>query len=102
MPHEAFHVDLRPIVENLPASLKIECLHAYGDKLLVGTNTGALLIFQIKDELDGDSVASEAPSAFVSLLDTKKQFARKAIEQLETVKELDMLFALSGTPFLHV
>lgn len=75
------------VVENLP--IKIDSIHAYDDRLLVGTENGTLLIFQIRDLPDvGESV---------QMLDSIKGFTRKSVEQLEAIKELDLLIVMSGT-----
>ncbi|KAJ2384734.1 Vacuolar morphogenesis protein 6, partial [Coemansia sp. RSA 2559] len=61
---------------------------AYGDRLLLGTANGALLVYQVTEPA-GDKLPT------LSLVDTKKAFARKAIEYLGVIKEAGVLVCLA-------
>lgn len=91
---------------------KIESLLAYGDRLLVGLNTGSLRIYRVNDprntppERDGtDSQPSENGDAntqtpppkvkAVELLREEEKFSRKPVQQLAIVKEASLLVSLS-------
>ena len=82
---------------------KVESLLAYGDRLLVGLNTGSLRIYRVNDPRttpaerdDGASQPSEngdpnaqAPPAkvkAVELLREEEKFSRKPVQQLAIVK----------------
>ncbi|KAJ7717681.1 vacuolar sorting protein 39 domain 2-domain-containing protein [Mycena metata] len=73
---------------------KIECLAVQGDRLYVGTATGNLHIYSI----DGNGeVGDEA----ATLVETKKGLARKAIEQIGFIRDINSLVVLSGrSPWL--
>ncbi|KAJ7760728.1 hypothetical protein DFH07DRAFT_430267 [Mycena maculata] len=67
---------------------KIESLTVQGDRLYVGTATGNLSIYGIDDNVeDGEET--------VSLVETKKGLARKAIEQIGFIKDINSLVLLS-------
>ncbi|KAH9826999.1 Vacuolar sorting protein 39 domain 1 [Teratosphaeria destructans] len=87
---------------------KIESLLAYGDRLLVGLNTGSLRIYRINDSApaaepteNGES-PSPAKSRTVELLREEEKFSRKPVQQLAIVKEANTLVSLSdGYISLH-
>jgi len=91
---------------------KVESLLAYGDRLLVGLNTGSLRIYRVNDPRtspaerdDGESQPSEngdpntqAPPPkvkAVDLLREEEKFSRKPVQQLAIVKEANLLVSLS-------
>ncbi|KAJ2346053.1 Vacuolar morphogenesis protein 6, partial [Coemansia sp. RSA 2618] len=82
--HHAFTI--RALLKQLP--VRIESAVAYGDRLLLGTATGALLVYQVSDA-DRDRVPT------LTLVETKKSFARKAVEQLGVIKEAGVLVSLA-------
>ncbi|KAJ2200838.1 Vacuolar morphogenesis protein 6 [Coemansia sp. RSA 1807] len=82
--HHAFTI--RALLKQLP--VRIETAVAYGDRLLLGTATGALLVYQVS-EADRDRVPT------LTLVETKKSFARKAVEQLGVIKEAGVLVCLA-------
>lgn len=75
-----------PILKNYP--LDIECMHAYGDHLLVGTKQGNLLLFKLvlkpTKELKFD----------VQLLRSNKAFTKKPIIQVAGVPEFHLIISL--------
>ncbi|ESZ97403.1 hypothetical protein SBOR_2231 [Sclerotinia borealis F-4128] len=76
----------RPIVElRQRDKSKIESILAFGDRLLVGLNTGSLRIYQV-NETPGD----------VGLLREVEKFSTRAIEQLARIKEANVLISLSN------
>ncbi|KAJ2556243.1 Vacuolar morphogenesis protein 6 [Coemansia sp. RSA 1933] len=77
---------IRAVLKQLP--VRIEAAAAYGDRLLLGTANGALLVYQVT-EPTGDKLPT------LSLSDTKKAFARKAIEYLGVIKEAGVLVCLA-------
>ncbi|KAJ1969426.1 Vacuolar morphogenesis protein 6 [Dispira parvispora] len=121
--HDAFAVI--PVVEQLP--LRVESILAHGDRLLVGTDTGVLLVYSVKElpcniaslnlptATDGDGPSNTLtdsdgqPSVdtqgqytqslkgqvTLELVECKKGFARRAVEQLEVIKEAGLLVVLS-------
>lgn len=93
---------------------KIESLLAYGDRLLVGLNTGSLRVYRVNDPRtspaerdDGGSQPSEngdphtqAPPPkvkAVELLREEEKFSRKPVQQLAIVKEANLLVSLSDS-----
>ncbi|PIA15669.1 hypothetical protein COEREDRAFT_81806 [Coemansia reversa NRRL 1564] len=89
--HHAFTA--RALLKQLP--VRIESAAAYGDRLLLGTATGALLVYQVSE------ASADRPAA-VTLLETKKAFARKSVEQLGVIKEAGVLVCLAdGLVTLH-
>ncbi|KAL1590923.1 hypothetical protein WHR41_00116 [Cladosporium halotolerans] len=91
---------------------KVESLLAYGDRLLVGLNTGSLRIYRVNDPRtppaerdDGESQPNEngapAPDSrpakvkAVELLREEEKFSRKPVQQLAIVKEANLLVSLS-------
>ncbi|QSZ32496.1 hypothetical protein DSL72_002074 [Monilinia vaccinii-corymbosi] len=76
----------RPIVElRQRDKSKIESILAFGDRLLVGLNTGSLRIYQVS-ETPGD----------IALLREVEKFSARAIEQLARIKEANVLISLSN------
>ncbi|CAD6448824.1 315887b3-c3cc-4346-a3d6-d2c274557d9a [Sclerotinia trifoliorum] len=76
----------RPIVElRQRDKSKIESILAFGDRLIVGLNTGSLRIYQVNDT-PGD----------VGLLREVEKFSTRAIEQLARIKEANVLISLSN------
>jgi len=69
------------ILRNLP--VKIECYDTWGNKLIIGTNEGVLLVYEIQEGTD------------MQLADTKKGFSKKPISQLTVIQELNILISLS-------
>ncbi|KAJ2452840.1 Vacuolar morphogenesis protein 6 [Coemansia sp. RSA 2336] len=82
--HHAFTI--RALLKQLP--VRIESAVAYSDRLLLGTATGALLIYQISE-----AAPDKVPA--VTLVETKKTFARRAIEYLGVIKEAGVLVCLA-------
>jgi len=70
--------------------LKIECLAAWGNKLIVGSSEGHLLIYEIETkEQNGKKIFSAV------LKVSQKEFARKRISQITVVEENNMIISLS-------
>ncbi|KAJ2806051.1 Vacuolar morphogenesis protein 6 [Coemansia guatemalensis] len=89
--HHAFTA--RALLKQLP--VRIESAAAYGDRLLLGTATGALLVYQVSE------ASADRPAA-VTLIETKKAFARRSVEQLGVIKEAGVLVCLAdGLVTLH-
>ncbi|KAJ2493083.1 Vacuolar morphogenesis protein 6 [Coemansia sp. RSA 2050] len=82
--HNAF--DIRAVLRQLP--VRIESAVAYSDRLLLGTATGALLMYRVVEP------TTDRPLN-ISLVETKKAFARKAIEHLDVIKEAGVLVCLA-------
>ncbi|KAJ2805084.1 Vacuolar morphogenesis protein 6 [Coemansia helicoidea] len=82
--HHAFTA--HALLRQLP--VRIESAVAYGDRLLVGTATGALLVYQAAEAARGQLPA-------VTLVETKRAFARRAVEQLGVIKEAGVLVCLA-------
>ncbi|KAL1915253.1 uncharacterized protein VTP21DRAFT_7529 [Calcarisporiella thermophila] len=92
--HDAFQVSTA--LDKLP--VKIESIFAYGDRLLVGTANGQLYVYEVKEPL----VVGDDVEVSVTLLETKKSFSRRPIEQMDIIKEIDALVSLSdGLISLH-
>ncbi|KAF1804913.1 CNH domain-containing protein [Mucor lusitanicus] len=91
--HDAFQVTT--VVDKLT---RIESIFAHGDRLLIGTGVGQLLVYDTKEPLFADD--NQVPE--VTLVQTIKQFSKKPIEQLDIIKEIDVLVSLSdGLVSLH-
>ncbi|KAI9478472.1 MAG: CNH domain-containing protein [Benjaminiella poitrasii] len=91
--HDAFQVTT--VVDKLS---RIESIFAHGDRLLIGTGVGHLLVYDIKEPLVADD--NEVPE--VTLVQTIKTFSKRPIEQLDIIKEIDVLVSLSdGLVSLH-
>ncbi|KAI9871878.1 MAG: Vacuolar morphogenesis protein 6 [Pleopsidium flavum] len=98
----------RPMIElKQRDKSKIESLLAYGDRLLVGLNTGNLRIYRINEILDdpaGDKstmgtenrLTSQPRSCPVELLREQENFSRYKIELLAIIKEANILVSLSN------
>lgn len=97
----------RPIVElKQRDKSKIESILAYGDRVLVGLNTGSLRIYRVdefSDELGRssqngedhpDEPATPKPK-LADLLREEEKFSRRAIHQLAIIKESNILVSLS-------
>ncbi|KZT39975.1 hypothetical protein SISSUDRAFT_1113449 [Sistotremastrum suecicum HHB10207 ss-3] len=67
---------------------RIESIEVQDDRLYAGTSTGTLLIFNIEHTSDGSTPT-------LTLLDTKKNFTRKSIEQIGTLRDINSLVVLS-------
>ncbi|KAI7894427.1 CNH domain-containing protein [Mucor mucedo] len=91
--HDAFQVTT--VVDKLT---RIESIFAHGDRLLIGTGVGQLLVYDTKEPLVADN--NEVPE--VTLVQTIKNFSKRPIEQLDIIKEIDVLVSLSdGLVSLH-
>ncbi|KAF1812500.1 hypothetical protein P152DRAFT_341522 [Eremomyces bilateralis CBS 781.70] len=97
----------RPIVElKQRDKSKIESILTYGDRLLVGLNTGCLRIYRVNDagpenvptttnsEANEPDTAHPTPRA-VDLLREEEKFSRKPVQQLAIIKEANILVSLS-------
>ncbi|KAJ2708784.1 Vacuolar morphogenesis protein 6, partial [Coemansia spiralis] len=82
--HHAFTA--HALLRQLP--VRVESAAAYGDRLLLGTASGALLVYQVA-EPDRDRLP------VVTLVETKRAFARRAVEQLGVIKEAGVLVCLA-------
>jgi hypothetical protein len=88
---------------------KVESLLAYGDRLLVGLNNGALRIFRVNEgnsteEDVGQNGSSEdalpaspTKAKAVELLREEEKFSKRPVQQLAIVKEANLLVSLSDT-----
>ncbi|KAF2741750.1 vacuolar morphogenesis protein-like protein AvaB [Sporormia fimetaria CBS 119925] len=97
----------RPIVElKQRDKSKIESILAYGDRVLVGLNTGALRIYRVNDppedepEHEGSQNGEQPESAgskikAADLLREEEKFSRRPIQQLAIIKEANILVSLS-------
>lgn len=98
----------RPIVElKQRDKSKIESVLAFGDRLLVGLNTGCLRIYRVNelnDDLadyseDAQTQAGEAVQSNnarpVDLLREEEKFSRRPVQQLAIIKEANILVSLS-------
>ncbi|KAF2478979.1 vacuolar sorting protein 39 domain 2-domain-containing protein [Neohortaea acidophila] len=82
---------------------KIESLLAYGDRLLVGLNTGWLKVYRVNETSIADHPADNAdvpppsPSKTkaIELLRDVEKFSKKPIQQLAIIKEVNVLVSLS-------
>lgn len=81
---------------------KIESLHLYSNRLLVGLNTGALRVYRVDEtsspsRAPGSMDASSSPKEgeTLELLREEEAFGKKPIQQLSTVKEANLLVSLS-------
>ncbi|KAF2185224.1 vacuolar morphogenesis protein AvaB [Zopfia rhizophila CBS 207.26] len=99
----------RPIVElKQRDKSKIESILAYGDKVLVGLNTGSLRIYRVNefteepepsqngdqngDQPDQPTTPKVKPA---DLLREEEKFSRRPIQQLAIIKEANILVSLS-------
>ncbi|CAE7025077.1 hypothetical protein PTT_05991 [Pyrenophora teres f. teres 0-1] len=96
----------RPIVElKQRDKSKIESILAYGDRVLVGLNTGSLRIYRVNDQIEGvegdgkpNSDQADAPPPKrkpADLLREEEKFSRRPIQQLAIIKEANILVSLS-------
>ncbi|OAK97976.1 hypothetical protein IQ06DRAFT_327513 [Phaeosphaeriaceae sp. SRC1lsM3a] len=89
----------RPIVElKQRDKSKIESILAYGDRVLVGLNTGSLRIYRVNDALDDadDDAQQNGDNARpADLLREEDKFSRRPIQQLAIIKEANILISLS-------
>ncbi|KAJ6274537.1 hypothetical protein PSV08DRAFT_407180 [Bipolaris maydis] len=100
----------RPIVElKQRDKSKIESILAYGDRVLVGLNTGSLRIYRVNDQAEdveaehqqnGDQngqpqqLSTPKPKP-ADLLREEEKFSRRPIQQLAIIKEANILVSLS-------
>ncbi|KAF1917126.1 vacuolar sorting protein 39 domain 1-domain-containing protein [Ampelomyces quisqualis] len=100
----------RPIVElRQRDKSKIESILAYGDRVLVGLNSGCLRIYRVNDQIDdtepearhngdqnGDQPEPATPKTKpADLLREEEKFSRRPIQQLAIIKEANILISLS-------
>ncbi|KAI1406796.1 SPX-domain-containing protein [Hypoxylon sp. FL1857] len=102
----------RPIIElKERVKSKIETILAYGDRVLVGLNTGSLRIYRVNElaqpsdpstsngnsspnaQANSNSVPAPKPT---DLLREVEKFSTRAIEQLAIIKEANILVSLSN------
>ncbi|GAB7360442.1 hypothetical protein MBLNU230_g8396t1 [Neophaeotheca triangularis] len=80
---------------------KIESLLTYGDRLLVGLNTGSLRIYRVNEptadeaEEAGDGDQAAPKNKTVELMREEEKFSRRPVQQLAIVKEANLLVSLS-------
>jgi hypothetical protein len=82
---------------------KIESLLAYGDRLLVGLNTGSLRVYRVNETSHSegpDENAEQEPKSPtkkkpVELLRDEEKFSKRPVQQLAIVKEANLLVSLS-------
>ncbi|KFX99895.1 hypothetical protein V490_01592 [Pseudogymnoascus sp. VKM F-3557] len=94
----------RPIVElKARDKSKIESILAYGDRLIVGLNTGSLRIYRVNEPTvdaqnqNGEGEPTPTPAAKpVDLLRELDKFSPRGIEQLSRIKEANILISLSN------
>ncbi|KAF2668175.1 hypothetical protein BT63DRAFT_414207 [Microthyrium microscopicum] len=97
----------RPLVElRQRDKSKIESLLAYGDRLLVGLNTGSLRIYRVNEPSstpqsslpetpDDGPPPSPTKKKPVDLMREEEKFSKKPIQQLAIIKEASILISLS-------
>ncbi|KAF5379787.1 hypothetical protein D9615_005708 [Tricholomella constricta] len=73
-----------PIVSGLKE--KIDALTVQGDRLYVGTSTGNLYIYRVEDTNSEEAI---------TLVEIKKSLARRSIEQLGFIRDINSLVVLS-------
>ncbi|KAH8811557.1 vacuolar morphogenesis protein-like protein AvaB [Xylogone sp. PMI_703] len=97
----------RPIVEfRQRDKSKIESILAFGDRILIGLNSGILRVYRVNESNDdigkqnGSAKAGTGPSSpplkATELLREVEKFSSKAIEQLARIKEAGILISLSN------
>ncbi|KAI8958278.1 SPX domain-containing protein [Daldinia sp. FL1419] len=101
----------RPIIElKSRDKSKIEAILAYGDRVLVGLNTGSLKIYRLNDLSQDPSIANGTASSTspqrdsnggtssnpTDLLHEVEKFSTRAIEQLAIIKESNTIVSLSN------
>ncbi|PSN61151.1 hypothetical protein BS50DRAFT_578555 [Corynespora cassiicola Philippines] len=100
----------RPIVElKQRDKSKIESILAYGDRVLVGLNTGSLRIYRVNEvaeeadaEQNGDQNGEQTEPTTpkvkpADLLREEEKFSRRPIQQLAIIKEASILVSLSDS-----
>ncbi|KAI4186872.1 MAG: hypothetical protein LQ346_005603, partial [Caloplaca aetnensis] len=85
---------------------KIESILAYGDRLLVGLNTGSLRVYRVNDPIDENKAhngpteeqrpPSSSNSKAVDLMREEEKFSKHKVEQLAIVREARLLVSLSN------
>ncbi|POS82639.1 hypothetical protein EPUL_005423, partial [Erysiphe pulchra] len=94
-----------PIIElKVRDKSKIESILAYGDRLIVGLNTGNLRIYRVNEPFDksvnvpelSKKIKSSVASKAIDLLREVEKFSTKSIEQLAIIKESNILISLSN------
>ncbi|PSK40164.1 hypothetical protein B9Z65_8104 [Elsinoe australis] len=85
---------------------KIECVLAYGNRVLVGLNTGSLRIYRVNEPLTpapngdtgvskDDAQPSKPAQRPTDLLHEEEKFSKRAVQQLAVIKEANVLVALT-------
>ncbi|KAI9723825.1 MAG: Vacuolar morphogenesis protein 6 [Chrysothrix sp. TS-e1954] len=101
----------QPVIElKQSQKFKVECLLAYGDRLLVGLSNGHLRVYRFNEtSTSNGGQASSRPgsgdeaikdkakskSRAVELLREEEDFSRKSVQQLAVIKEAGILISLS-------
>jgi hypothetical protein len=84
---------------------KIEALLAYGDRIFVGLNTGALRVYRVDEDTGGQRDETPPTPTRVrsaECLHEDEKFSKKPVQQLAFVKEVKLLVSLSdGVVSLH-
>lgn len=88
--HKAF--DVIHFVERLP--LSIECMTCYDNMFILGTNTGRILVYEIK-------ISQMAPIKPEPSFEKSITVTKKPITQLEAIKSFNTLIALFDSQ-LHI
>jgi hypothetical protein len=88
--HTAFHV--KPVLQWDNMDFQIESFDTYGSRLIVGTNRGQLLVYEVKRD-------DEQPI----FIDSRQKFVgSNPIQQISIVEELNILLTLSdGIIYIH-
>lgn len=89
--HDAF--ECVAILERLP--LEIDCIASAGETLLVGTNKGHLLVYNIREDVAATQAANGEQKFDVELHRSNKAFGRKPIIQLVIVEAQGIIISLS-------
>eukprot|EP00038_Savillea_parva_P002865 m.118520 g.118520 ORF g.118520 m.118520 type:complete len:956 (+) comp10983_c0_seq4:278-3145(+) len=88
MPSEHKAFDYSPVLEWKALPFQIESLDTFGNRLLIGTSKGQLLVYNVPHR-------QESGRFKVDLQETKKGFSKKPINQLNVVEEFSVLLSLS-------
>lgn len=80
-------------IVNLPNKHKIDCILAYGDRLLLSLSNGDLQVYSITDPF--------SPNLSAQLLTTYSSFTKRPVEKLGVVKDAGSLIALADS-IIHV
>ncbi len=84
-----------PIVElKLRDKSKIESILSHSDQLLVGTNTGSLRIYRVRNPSEEDYRDNTKPS---ELLREYEKFSKYKVDQLAIFREANILISLSNS-----